>query len=148
MIAEADAEALRRRLLAGEIGIAELAREAGVRLAADGLLYIGHWITPEPEPRRYDTRTFLAAVSPESACAPHAAEMVDHAWLPPAEAVARWRAGDMKMLPPTVKTLERIAGFASVAKILESLRDEPVRARMPVMQRRPDGIAIILRDAG
>jgi 8-oxo-dGTP pyrophosphatase MutT (NUDIX family) len=144
----ADVEDLRRRLLAGELGLAEVAREARVRMSAGGLLYVAHWITPAPEPRRYDTRFFLAAVTGETVCAPHAAEMTDCAWMPPGEAVARWRAGDMKLLPPTVKMLERISGFDDVAAMRESLRDEPVRARLPVMERRADGIAIVLREEG
>jgi 8-oxo-dGTP pyrophosphatase MutT (NUDIX family) len=142
------AQALRRDVLAGEIGLADVATLAGLRIAGDELLYIAHWITPEPEPRRYDTRFFLAAVTEDEVCVPHAAELTDSAWLPPAEAFARYRAGDMKLLPPTVKTLERLSGFATAAAMLDSLRDESVPARLPVMERRGDGVAIVLRDDG
>lgn len=140
------ADDLRRSLLAGEVDLAAVAGSAGIRLAGDELLYVAHWITPEPEPRRYDTRFFLAAVTADEVCVPHAAEMTDSAWMPPAEAVARYRAGSMKLLPPTVKTLERLAGFADVASLRASLADEPVPARLPVMERRPDGVAIVLRE--
>jgi 8-oxo-dGTP pyrophosphatase MutT (NUDIX family) len=144
-LGQARAEALRREVLEGGAGLAEVAARAGLRVAGGELLYIAHWITPEPEPRRYDTRFFLAAVTEDEVCVPHAAELTDFAWLPPAEAIARYRAGEMKLLPPTVKTLERLSGFATVAAVRDSLRDEPVPARMPVMERRPDGIVIVLR---
>jgi 8-oxo-dGTP pyrophosphatase MutT (NUDIX family) len=139
------ARALRREVLEGRAGLAEVAAAAGVRIAGGELLYIAHWITPAPEPRRYDTRFFLAAVAEDEVCVPHAAELTDSAWMPPADAVARYRAGRMKLLPPTVKTLERLSGFATVAAMVDSLRDEPVPARLPVMERRPDGVAIVLR---
>ncbi|MDB4950727.1 MAG: hydrolase [Gemmatimonadetes bacterium] len=147
-LGEGQATELRRALLAGEIQLADVARTAGVTLCAGDMCYVAHWITPAPEPRRYDTRFFLAAVTPEDVCVPHAAEMTDSAWLSPRAAVDRYRRGEMKLLPPTVKTLERICGFPSVAAIRDSLRDEPVPARLPVMERRPDGIAIVVRDQG
>ena len=142
------AEALRGDVLEGRAGLAEVAAGGGLRISGDELLYIAHWITPTPEPRRYDTRFFLAAVRDDEVCVPHAAEMTDSAWMPPAEAVARYRAGEMKLLPPTVKTLERLSGFGTVREMADSLRDEAVPARLPVMERRPDGVAIVLRDGG
>ena len=42
------------------ITLAELARREGIRFAPDLLIPYSHWITPEIEPRRFDTRFFLA----------------------------------------------------------------------------------------
>jgi 8-oxo-dGTP pyrophosphatase MutT (NUDIX family) len=135
-------DGLRRSLLAGEMGLGEMARDEGLRLAGGDLLYIAHWITPEPEPRRYDTRFFLATVPGDAVCTPHAAEMTDARWMAPADAVAAFERGEMKLLPPTVHTLRRLAGFASVAAVRAALADAPVPAILPVMHRRANGVAI------
>ncbi len=42
----------------------ETREETGVRLEADGIRPWAHWITPEPEPRRFDTAFFVAALPP------------------------------------------------------------------------------------
>ena len=54
--------ALRAALNAGEIRFLDACRQAGLRLATDRVHYFSHWITPEPAPKRYDTRFFVAAL--------------------------------------------------------------------------------------
>ena len=55
-------EIARRALLAEVVDLRQVVVTRSLRIAADELLYVAHWITPEPEPRRYDTRFFLARV--------------------------------------------------------------------------------------
>jgi 8-oxo-dGTP pyrophosphatase MutT (NUDIX family) len=137
-------EVARRALLEEVVGLREIAANHGLRLAADGVAYLAHWITPEPEPRRYDTRFFLAAVPEGAVAAVDDAEMTDAVWLAPAEAVARFAREEMKMLPPTVHTLRRLAGFGTAEEALAALRDAPVPAILPAMRRHPEGVAIEL----
>ncbi|HEX5727162.1 MAG TPA: hypothetical protein VFX98_16915 [Longimicrobiaceae bacterium] len=143
---EAQLETARRALLNGVVGLREVAVNQGLRLAGDALLYLAHWITPEPEPRRYDTRFFAACVPADAPVLHHEAELTDAAWLPPAEAVARFRAGAMKLLPPTVHTLARLAAFASWDEVRRALAEAPVPVILPTLRRHPDGIAIVLPD--
>jgi 8-oxo-dGTP pyrophosphatase MutT (NUDIX family) len=142
-----DAEGMavaRRALLNDVVGLRDVAVGNGLRLMGDALVYIAHWITPEPEPRRYDTR-FFAARAPEGAvCDVHDLEMTDAVWLAPAEAVERFRAGQMKLLPPTVKTLEQLAVFADFGSLRTALEDAEVPAILPRMRRDPGGVAIVL----
>ena len=49
--------ALHRR----ERGIAEMCAQEGIRLDADALVYLSHWLTPLGRAKRYDTRFFIAA---------------------------------------------------------------------------------------
>ena len=141
-------EVARRALLSEVIGIRDVAVGNGLRLAGDALVYIAHWITPEPEPRRYDTR-FFAARAPEGAvCALHEPELVDSVWMHPAEAVERFRAGELKMLPPTVRTLDRLAAFPTWDALRAALADAPVPAILPRMRRHPDGVEIVVEEDG
>jgi 8-oxo-dGTP pyrophosphatase MutT (NUDIX family) len=136
----------RRALLNDVVGIRDVAVGNGLRLAGHEMVYIAHWITPEPEPRRYDTR-FFAARAPEGArCVAHEAEMTDAAWMRPADAVARFRAGAMKLLPPTVRTLEELSAYATFDEARKALEHAPVRAILPRMRRDPGGVAIVVED--
>lgn len=142
---EGEAEALevaRRALLNGVVELRQMAVTHGLRFMGDAVLYIAHWITPVPEPRRYDTRFFLARVPRGSECVVHEAEMVDARWMTPAEAVRRFEDGELRLLPPTVHTLRRLAGFRTFAELWEALRGAPVPAILPRMRRHPGGVVI------
>ena len=134
----------RRALLNEVVTLRDVAVGNGLRLAGDDLVYVGHWITPTPEPRRYDTRFFAARVPSDALCEPHDAEMTDHVWLPPVEAVERFRHGQLRLLPPTVHTLQRLDGFKSWKTLRAALEGAPVPAITPRMERRPDGVAIVV----
>ncbi len=125
-------EDARRRLLAGERGFARILAEMGVRLDTDQLRYWAWWLTPEGEPRRYDTRFFVAALPSDAAVTAHGlAEVERERWLAPAVA-----AGDqsMPMLPPTRFTLRDLAGFPTVEEVLAAGRDRPVEQVLPRLE--------------
>jgi len=134
----------RRALLNEVVTLRDVAVGNGLRLAGDELIYVGHWITPEPEPRRYDTRFFAARAPADAVCDAHDAEMTDSVWLPPAEAVERFRDGQLKLLPPTVHTLQRLDGYPSWDALRAALEEAPVPGITPRMERRPEGVAIVV----
>jgi 8-oxo-dGTP pyrophosphatase MutT (NUDIX family) len=134
----------RRALLAEVVDLRQIMVTRSMRISGENLLYLAHWITPEPEPRRYDTRFFLARVGADAVCTPHEAEMAESVWLTPRGAVHYFESGSLKMLPPTVHTLRRLAGFGSVDEIFAALADAPVPPILPVMRVRDDGVAIVV----
>ena len=95
----------------------------GARLDGTAIEYIAHWITPEAEPRRYDTRFFAAIVPPKSEPSPDPREMTDAVWLAPAEALARHEAGRLPMIFPTIRTLEGLSTFDTPDAVLSHYRD-------------------------
>ncbi len=134
----------RRALLNDVVSLRDVVVGNGLCLSGGELIYIAHWITPEPEPRRYDTR-FFAARAPEGArCTVHDAEMTDAAWLRPADAVERFNAGEMKLLPPTVHTLRRLAEYGSWEQVRAWMEDAPVPCILPRMLRHPEGVALVV----
>jgi 8-oxo-dGTP pyrophosphatase MutT (NUDIX family) len=132
----------REELLVGRTTLREIAVSARIQLAADRLLYLAHWITPEPEPRRYDTRFFLAPLPPGAVYRLHEPELVEARWLSPAEAVTAFQQGEMKMLPPTVHTLRRLADYDSWEEIQAALKGAFVPAILPRMREHPEGVII------
>lgn len=142
--AEPWVEIARQGLLAEETALHDVAAHHDLRLCGDTVAYLAHWITPEPEPRRYDTRFFLAQVPPDARCDVHAAEMTDDVWLNAREAVAQFERGEMKMLPPTVHTLRRLSAYASADDAFTAVSAAPVPPILPVMRRHAEGVAIEL----
>lgn len=134
----------RRALLAEVVDLRQVLITRSLRIMADRLLYLAHWITPEPEPRRYDTRFFLARVEADAVCTPHEGEMTESVWLTARGAVHYFELGSLKMLPPTVHTLRRLAGYASVDDIFAALAEAPVPAILPAMRVVPGGVTIEL----
>jgi hypothetical protein len=129
--------AARRELLAGSAGLAELLARLGVQLDTGRLRSWGWWVTPEAEPRRYDTRFFLAGLPADAAVTAHLAEAERERWLPPVEAAADQR---LPMLPPTRYTLRDLAGFGSVAEALAAAADRRVERVLPVL----DGAELVM----
>jgi 8-oxo-dGTP pyrophosphatase MutT (NUDIX family) len=111
----------RRALNVGERSFLEICQQEQLTLPADALYYVGHWITPEGPPRRYDTR-FFAAVVPEGQTADHdQVETIDHMWVPPAQALAMQEAGQIELLFPTIWNLRLLRRFTTTAELVASV---------------------------
>lgn len=124
----------RRDLLAGERGFAAVLATMGVRLDTARLRYWAWWLTPEREPRRYDTRFFVAALPPDAAASAEGlAEVERERWLAPGAAAADQ---SLPMLPPTRFTLRDLAGFDTVEQLLEAGHDRPVEQVLPRLEGR------------
>ena len=122
---------LRARVLAGEPAAAVIA-EAGLGFDPSQLHYFAHWITPSAEPRRYDTRFFVAVLPDGQEPTFDAHETVDQLWATPAAALER--AGELALPPPQVRSLGELSGFRTVADVL-ALSAERARAPHPIMPR-------------
>jgi 8-oxo-dGTP pyrophosphatase MutT (NUDIX family) len=111
---------------AGRAAVREAHEEAGLVLAAEGLVPLSFWLPPPEAPRRFATWFFLAATRPGAAVVVNDDEIRDHRWLTPAAAMARRDAHAIELAPPTYTTLWWLAQRPGVA---EALAD--ARARRP-----------------
>jgi 8-oxo-dGTP pyrophosphatase MutT (NUDIX family) len=110
----------RQALLDRSVSLAGLLERRGLVLRGDLLRPWAHWITPEFEPRRFDTRFFVAAV-PEGQRARDVSGEADRAvWVPVVTAVADFDSEEMPMLPPTIIALRELAAYDTVAEVLEA----------------------------
>ena len=108
-------DALAYRLAA----VRELEEEAGVRVDSSSLVLIAHWVTPENEPRRYDTRFFLVRMPDGQEARHDAAETTELRWLSPREAIEQCERGEIMLPPPTWTTLKRMQRHASLAELFD-----------------------------
>lgn len=107
-----------------ERDFAEALEELRARPAVDALHPFAHWVTPEVESRRFDTRFFAAALPEGQDLTTLTSEHQAIGWFRPRD------AGTLPMLPPTAATLAEVGRFDTVAHALARPR-HPV----PIMPR-------------
>ena len=103
---------------AGTVGFLDACRAEGLCLAVDRVHYFSHWITPEPAPKRYDTRFFVTALPPGQVPVHDDHETTDTVWVRPDDALARAKAGEFDLIFPTMKNLEAISRFTTSGELL------------------------------
>ncbi len=135
-------DAVRNELMADHISFGEAAARLGARIAGGAVEYIAHWITPEAEPRRYDTRFFAARVDPRAEPIIDPREMTDAQWITPTDALDRLDRGELPMVFPTIKTIEQLAAHPSAEAALEAWADAPVRTILPRLVLTPTGVGL------
>jgi 8-oxo-dGTP pyrophosphatase MutT (NUDIX family) len=108
----------RAALVSRELSLTQMLVGRGLVLRSDLLRAQAHWVTPEFEPKRYDTR-FFAALLPEGQIADDQTTEADHAdWADPVRLLEDYARGAALMLPPTVVCVEDAAAASSVADFL------------------------------
>ncbi|MBE3557169.1 MAG: hypothetical protein IMW91_08905 [Firmicutes bacterium] len=107
----------RKKLRIGERQLIDILHQFNLRPQRQALAYLGRLLTPSTEPRRYDTRFFLAFL-PQTAAAEGrlgASEEVDEErWITSQEAVKLAEEGQLPMAPPTRYALQAIAPYPSL----------------------------------
>lgn len=112
-------------------------------LRTDLLRAWSRWITPPSSPRRYDT-AFLVARLPDAQDADaHTTEAVEARWWHPAEALDRWKDGELRLMLPTQTTLREIDEHPDCAAVLAAADRREIRAVRPEL-RLHDGVDVLL----
>lgn len=134
---EWDAE--RVAVLRRELRMADLLARRGLRMRDDLLHPWGRWVTPEFEPRRFDTWFFVAALPAGQEARDVSGESDGTAWIDPAD------TGGLTMLPPTRVTLASLSGFGSVDEVFATKRNAAVPVQ-PRVELTDDGGAVLRVD--
>jgi len=107
--------------------MSELLDRRGLRLRDDLLLPWARWITPEFEPRRFDTWFFVAVLPPAQTARDVSGEADRTTWISPAA------ANGLTMLPPTRVMLNDLCAYRSVLDVVRASEERDAAA--PVMPR-------------
>ena len=130
---EAERAAVQRR----ELTMTDLLRRRDLRLRDDLLLPWARWITPEFEPRRFDTWFFVALLPQAQSARDVSGEADRTTWVSPAA------ANGLAMLPPTRVMLNDLSAYGGIEGVVAASagRDaaEPV---MPRVELTDDGAVL------
>lgn len=121
-----------------------LQRERGWVLDASGLLAWAWWITPELEPRRFDTRFFVARAPSDQEGRHDERETVGSAWWTVPDTLAYFDTGEIQLAPPTYVTLAELAAFPTVDAVLGAARQRVLAPIQPRGLLHRDGSLSIL----
>jgi len=139
---DAAMDALRRQVMDDRLSFAEAVERAGCRIDGNAIEYLAHWITPLPEPRRYDTRFFAAKVPDDAEAIVDEREMTEARWMTPITALSGVEDGSLPMVFPTIRTLEQLSAYADAAAALAGIAATPVRTILPTLVVTRGGIAM------
>lgn len=110
--------------------VREAAEETTLELDPVDLHYWSYWEPPMAAsmpstrgPRRRFATWFFAAHAPEGEVVVDDGEIHDHAWLDPADAIAKRDRGEIELVPPTWVTLHQIGGYGSSEEALARTRE-------------------------
>jgi 8-oxo-dGTP pyrophosphatase MutT (NUDIX family) len=105
-------EVARAAVQSREVGFADTLSARDLLLRGDLLAPWSRWITPEFEPRRYDTFFFVARLPEGQVTRDVGGEADERVWCSPAQ------VGDLPKLPPTAVTLAQLAEYAGVDEVM------------------------------
>lgn len=104
------------------LSFARFLADNGLVLRTDLLGAWAHWITPAFEPRRYDTRFFVAALPRDQRIDTVSTEADKSLWSPLADVLALVDAGTAAMLPPTSVTCRELAPLSAAEVLVAAAR--------------------------
>jgi 8-oxo-dGTP pyrophosphatase MutT (NUDIX family) len=127
--------------------VREVQEEAGITLPDPAALVpFARWITPPEVTVRFDTYFFLARAPEGQEAKPDGQETVDARWFTPDRALQGGEAGDLLLVFPTIKNLERLARFDTADALLEWATGHEVRPVQPRVQGQGEAARIVLED--
>jgi 8-oxo-dGTP pyrophosphatase MutT (NUDIX family) len=115
----------RRALDKGDLDFAEFLAARGLTIRADLLGAWAHWVTPAFEPRRYDTRFFVARVPADQRVGELPGEADRAAWWAIKDLWPALESGSVIMLPPTAITCGEL-GDLSFADVPDAVANRTV----------------------
>ena len=121
-------EPYRKRLHADEISLVEVLGQNDLSLAADGLHYFAHWITPVTSPIRYNVRFFVAPTPQHQEARHDGVELTEHVWITPKEALTKHENNAFPVILPTRFMLEELSRFETVEEVIASTRGKEIPA--------------------
>ena len=127
--------------------IREVSEETGITLPDPAALVpFARWITPPEVSIRFDTYFFLAVAPDGAEAVVDGSEIVDARWFEPARALEGSEAGEILMVFPTIKNLERVAEFDTADALLEWAAKHEVKPVEPRVEGQGEAARIVIDD--
>ena len=95
------------------------------------LALFSHWVTPEGEARRFDTYFFMALAPPGQEALADARETLDARWVTARAALALHERGELYLVYPTVKHLERLSACTDNSSAMRFAQSKPIVTIQP-----------------
>lgn len=115
------------------------------QLSLDKLIPFTRWCPPFAEKRVFDTRFYMTAHDDHDAKATvDETENYNLFWSSAQGVLEKADAGDVKIIFPTKRNLERLAQFTSFAEAAQHSSQHPVTMVSPTIEKRDDGVHLCI----
>ena len=111
--------------------VRELLEEANVRVTPADLEPLAHWVTPQIETRRFDTRFFLARMPAGQVAKHDEGETTALEWMTPSAAIGKFERRELLLPPPTWTTIRQLEKLTSADAVFAWVRDRKIVRVMP-----------------
>ena len=108
----------RERLISDQISFLEICKKEELFFETNNIVPFSHWITPDIETKRFDTRFFAAKMPKDQPTLHDGNELTNSLWIKPREAIKKAWDGEIKMILPTSKNLEQTFDFESTDELI------------------------------
>ena len=106
--------------------VREAKEEANLVLDPHALVYLSHFTTPAPSPRRFATSFFATVLDKDQPITVDNSEITDFCWITPQSALQKHRDKLLPMMGPTPFAIDAIAKHDSAKSFLEELQKQDV----------------------
>jgi 8-oxo-dGTP pyrophosphatase MutT (NUDIX family) len=122
------------------LDLGQVLREENLELAADLLIPLAHWITPASQPKRFDTRFYVAEAPCDHVAIHDGYESVESAWMTVEDICKDADAGLRHVMFPTRMNLERVGVHSDVNSALAAATQLPIVPVLPrLVEQLPNG---------
>ena len=101
-----------------EINLLDICSKEDLMLSTNNIAPLSHWITPNIEAKRFDTRFFIAYLPKNQTVQHDGQELTQSLWINPAAAIEKAFSGELQMIMPTIKNLQTCMDFSSAKDML------------------------------
>lgn len=103
----------------------------GLRLDVRGVWQLAHWTADPNVPKRFAVPFFVALAPQDQTPVADEREQFEPVWVQAQQALAQYNAGQMPMIYPTLRTLEKLVHYASAPALLAAVQPGPLWRTMP-----------------
>ncbi|MCL1865062.1 MAG: NUDIX domain-containing protein [Spirochaetes bacterium] len=113
----------RKLVFENSLSFKEMLMKEKLKPAINNLFYIDRHITPFISPIRYDTRFFAAILPDNQELSPDGDELISFEWITPLDGLLKYEDRKIKLVRPTIKTLEFLNEFGSSDELIAYFND-------------------------
>ena len=103
----------------------------GLQLDVRAVWQLAHWTADRNLPKRFAVPFFVARMPEGQTPVADESEQFEPVWVHPQEALARTKAGQMPMIFPTLRTLERLANYPTAQAVIDAVAQGPLWVSAP-----------------
>jgi len=105
--------------VARRTAVRETFEETGLEIEALDLSHFAVWLPPPQAPKRFHTWFFIGEAPLGAEVRLPDGELVDHAWMTPAQALERHQSQEIYLMPPTFVSIHGLLQATSIAEALD-----------------------------